>query len=88
MHKKNIITYLIILNLLAILLILLRKIQLFMNVLEVIFSIVIMPIIFGVFLFYILKPLNNMFIRNKMKRGKAAFLTIIIFLFYIYLLVW
>ena len=81
MHKKSIITYLIIFNLLAILLILLSKIQLFMNVLEVLFSIVVIPIIFGVFLFYILKPLNNMFIKNKMKRNKAAFLTITVFLF-------
>ncbi|MDU5110017.1 MAG: AI-2E family transporter, partial [Clostridium sp.] len=37
--------------------------------------------IFGVFLFYILKPLNNIFLKKKMKRGTAASLTIIIFFF-------
>ena len=81
MHKKNIITYLIIFNLLAILLILLSKIQIFMNVLEVLFSIVVMPIIFGVFLFYILKPFNNIFLKKKVKRNIAATLTLIIFFF-------
>ena len=81
MHKKNIIIYLIILNLIVILTILLSKINLITRFINVLFSIVVIPIIFGVFLFYILKPLNNIFIKNKMKRGSAAFLTIIIFLF-------
>ena len=51
------------------------------NFVKVIFSVVIIPIIFGVFLFYILKPLNRMFIKKKMKKGTAAALTIFIFLF-------
>lgn len=81
MHKKNVITYLIIFNLLTILIILLSKIAILKNFLKVIFSIVIIPIIFGLFLFYILKPLNKIFIKKKIKNGKAASLTLLIFFF-------
>lgn len=81
MHKKNVITYLIIFNLLAILVILLGKISVLRNFINVIFAVVIIPIIFGVFLFYILKPLNNIFLKKKMKGGSAASLTLLIFFF-------
>lgn len=81
MHKKKIITYLIIFNLLAILIILLGKISLLKKFISVIFAVVIIPIIFGVFLFYILKPLNNIFIKKKIKGGRAAALTLLIFFF-------
>ncbi|VYU55649.1 AI-2E family transporter [Clostridium tertium] len=81
MSKKNIITYLVIFNLFVILIILLSKISIIKSFIEVIFSVVIIPIIFGVFLFYILKPLNNIFLKKKMKRGAAATLTIFIFFF-------
>ena len=57
MHKKNVVTYLIIFNLLAILVILLGKISVLRNFINVIFAVVIIPIIFGVFLFYILNLL-------------------------------
>lgn len=81
MHKKNVITYLIIFNLLAILVILIGKISVLRNFINVIFAVVIIPIIFGVFLFYILKPLNNIFLKKKMKGGSAASLTLLIFFF-------
>ena len=81
MNKKNIIIHLVILNLLAILIILLSKIEIVTRFISIVFSIMITPIIFGVFLFYILKPVNDIFIRKKIKHGRAAFLTIIIFLF-------
>ncbi|WP_066889467.1 AI-2E family transporter [Clostridium nigeriense] len=81
MNKKNVITYLVIFNLLVILIILLSKIVLLKNFIRVIFSVVIIPIIFGVFLFYILKPLNNIFLKRKVKRNIAATLTLIIFFF-------
>ncbi|MDU3351017.1 MAG: AI-2E family transporter, partial [Clostridium sp.] len=51
------------------------------NFINVIFAVVIIPIIFGVFLFYILKPLNNIIIKKKMKGGSAASLTLLIFFF-------
>jgi predicted PurR-regulated permease PerM len=81
MHKKNVITYLIIFNLLAVLIILLGKISILKNFISVVFAVVIVPIIFGVFLFYILKPLNNIFIKKKIEGGKAAALTLLIFFF-------
>ena len=81
MSKKNVITYLVIFNLFTILIILLSKIQIVKSFISVIFSIVVIPIIFGVFLFYILRPINNIFIKKKMKRGTSSTLTIFIFLF-------
>ena len=81
MKKKNILIYLVIFNLFVLLIILLGKIPILKEFIKVIFSVVVIPIIFGVFLFYILKPLNRLFIRKKMKRGTAASLTIFIFLF-------
>lgn len=81
MKKKSLIINLVILNLFVILIILLNKIETFREFINVIFSIIIIPIIFGVFLFYILKPLNNIFIRKNIKNGRAAALTLLIFFF-------
>lgn len=81
MIKKRIITYLIIFNLLVILIILLGKIVILRELINVLASVVMIPIVFGVFLFYILKPLNRIFLKKKLNRGRAAGLTLIIFLF-------
>ena len=81
MSKKNVITYLVILNLFTILIILLSNVVIIKKFISTIFAVVIIPIIFGVFLFYILKPLNNLFIKKNMNRGMAASLTIFIFFF-------
>ncbi|MGG7214289.1 AI-2E family transporter [Clostridium nigeriense] len=81
MKKKNVLIYLVILNLFVLLIILLSKISLLKSFIGVIFSVVVIPIIFGVFLFYILKPLNNIFVKKKMKRARAAVLTLFIFFF-------
>ena len=81
MDKKKIISYLLIANLAVILIMLIGKFKIVLSFIDVIFSIVVVPIIFGVFLFYILKPLNTLFRKKKMKKGKAAMLTIIIFFF-------
>lgn len=81
MSKKNVITYLVILNLFTILIILLSNVVIIKKFISVIFAVVIIPIIFGVFLFYILKPLNNLFIKKNMNRGMAASLTLFIFFF-------
>ncbi len=51
------------------------------NFINVIFAVVIIPIIFGVFLFYILKPLNNIFLKKNDEGGSAASLTLLIFFF-------
>ncbi|MBQ6820181.1 MAG: AI-2E family transporter [Clostridium sp.] len=86
MNKKNIITYLIIFNLLAILIILISKISIIKELINIIFSVVIIPIIFGVFLFYILKPINNILLKRKIKSGTAALTTIIIFIGFLIIL--
>lgn len=81
MDNKKVITYLLIANLTVILIILIGKFDIVLNFIDVIFSIVVVPFIFGVFLFYILKPLNSLFIKKKIKSGRAAMLTMLIFFF-------
>lgn len=81
MERKKIISYLIIFNLVVILVTLLAKFKIIWSFINVIISIVIIPIAFAIFLFYILRPINNIFLKKKIKRGRAAFLTIVIFLF-------
>lgn len=79
MDRKKAIAYLLIANLAIILIMLIGKFKAVLSFIDVIFSIVVVPIIFGVFLFYILKPLNRLFRKKKMKNGKAAMLTMLIF---------
>lgn len=81
MDRKKVIAYLLIANLAVILIMLIGKFKVVLSFIDVIFSIVVVPIIFGVFLFYILKPLNTLFRKKKMKKGKAAMLTMFIFFF-------
>ena len=81
MYKKNIITYLLIANLAVILIILIGRFEIVLSFIDVIFSIIIVPSIFGVFLFYILRPLNKLFIKKNIKKGRAAALTMFIFFF-------
>ena len=81
MIKKNVVIYLLIANLLVILIILIGKLGIVLSFIDIIFSVVVIPIIFATFLFYILKPLNDLFIKKKMKNGRAAMLTMFIFFF-------
>lgn len=78
MDKKKIINNLIIANLILIFLYLLGKFTVVSDFIKVIIGVVITPILFGVFLFYILKPLNDIFIRKGMKTSRAAALTLFI----------
>ncbi|MGG7179144.1 AI-2E family transporter [Clostridium paraputrificum] len=78
MNKRKVISNLIIANLALILLIMIGRFQIVHDFINVIIWVMFTPIIFGVFLFYILKPLNEVFIRKGLKRGKAASLTLII----------
>ncbi|MGL5085758.1 MAG: AI-2E family transporter, partial [Clostridium sp.] len=79
MDRKKIIAYLLIANLIVVLIMLIGKFDIILKVIDVIFSIIVIPTIFGVFLFYILKPLNTLFRRKNLKKGMAAMLTMIIF---------
>ena len=76
MDKKKLINNLIIANLLLLFLYMLGKFNIVHKFLEVILLVIIAPVIFGVFLFYILKPLNDIFIRKGMKTSKSALLTL------------
>jgi predicted PurR-regulated permease PerM len=78
MLKKKIITNLIIANLILIFLYLLGRFEFIYDVIQVLFWVIISPIIFGVFLFYILKPLNRIFTKMGMKSSIAATITILI----------
>lgn len=78
MLKNKIITNLIIANLILVFLYLLGKFQLIYDFTEVLLWVIISPIIFGVFLFYILKPLNRLLIKTGMKSSIAATITILI----------
>lgn len=81
MKKKNVIYNLIIANLIVVLLLLLKRFTILKEFINVLVVVIIAPILFGVFLFYILKPLNNVFIKKGMKKSHAASLTLIIMAF-------
>lgn len=81
MDRNKVIAYLLIANLAVILIMLICKFEVVLSFIDVVFSIVVVPIVFGVFLFYILKPLNTLFRKKRMKSGKAAVLTMFIFFF-------
>lgn len=81
MNKKKIIYDLIIANLILIFLLMLGKFKVVHDFTEVLVVVILTPIAFGVFLFYILKPLNNNFLNKGMKKSRAATLTLIIAVF-------
>lgn len=78
MNKKDIIKDLVIANLILLFLHMIGKFNIVHEFIEVISLIIIAPIIFGVFIFYILKPLNDIFIKKGMKTSRAALLTLVI----------
>lgn len=78
MNKKNVIYNLIIANLSVLLILMLKRITVLKEFINVLLVVIIAPILFGVFLFYILRPLNNLFLRKKMKKSRAASLTLVI----------
>lgn len=81
MSQKKIIYYLIIANLVLIFFYLLGKFSIIHEFIKVIVGVILIPIIFGVFLFYIFRPLNNLFLKKNMKKSRAAMLTLTIVFF-------
>lgn len=79
--RRYTIEWLIILNLIFVLLFIINKFQLPKEFLKVIVSVIVCPIIFAVFLFYILRPLNRLFLKKRLKKGRAAALAMLIFFF-------
>ncbi|PRR79662.1 AI-2E family transporter [Clostridium vincentii] len=78
MRKKKIITNLLIGNLTLVFLYLLGKFQIIYDFTEVFLWVIVSPIIFGVFLFYILRPLNRLFTKKGIKNSIASTITIMI----------
>ena len=81
MSQKKIIYYLIIANLVLIFFYLLGKFSIINEFIKVIIGVILIPVIFGVFLFYIFRPLNNLFLKKNMKKSRAAMLTLTIVFF-------
>lgn len=81
MKKKNVIYNLVIANLTVLFLLLLRRFTILKEFINVLVLVIITPILFGVFLFYILKPLNNVFIKKGLKKSRASLLTLVILAF-------
>ena len=81
MNRKRIISNLIIANLVLIFLIMLNRFQIVHEFINVLVWVIFTPIAFGVFLFYILKPLNEIFIKKGLKKSRATGLTLLIVTF-------
>lgn len=81
MKKKSIIYNLIIANLVLLFFYLLGKFNIVGESIKVFIGAIVTPIVFGVFIFYILRPLNEIFIKKGLKRSRGAALTLIIVLF-------
>lgn len=78
MNKKNIIMYLLIANLTLIFIYILDKFNIVHNIFNTFIDVIINPIIFGTFLFYLLKPINNFFIKHNIKKSISSVITILI----------
>lgn len=78
---KKIIQYLIIANLILVFIHLINRLSVFHEFLEVFVWVILTPILFGVFLYYLARPLNNRFIKKNMSKKYAAMLTLLFSLF-------
>lgn len=77
MLKKRVIINLVIANLILIFLYMLGKFKIFHEFIKVIIWVMFTPSIFGVFLFYILKPLNNIFLKKGVKSSISSTITVL-----------
>ncbi|MGL5151888.1 MAG: AI-2E family transporter [Clostridium sp.] len=78
-NYKKIIRYLFIINLALLAIVLIKKIEIIGEILNTVSIVIIFPFVFGVFLFYLLRPIRNSFIRVGLGKNIAAILTVIIF---------
>ena len=80
-QKNNILKNLIIINLIFLALLLFSKLFFLHRLIKILFKALLTPVIFSVFLFYIIKPLNTIFMKKGLKPGISALLTLILGLF-------
>ncbi len=78
--KNKALYYLCIVNLGLLVMIFLGKIKFLLSTGEAIVKAFIVPIIISALIYYIIRPLNIIFIKKGLSYGKASFLTLVIFL--------
>lgn len=83
MDSKKLIYRLLIINLVLIIFYIISKLPMVLEVIHKLNVVVITPIVVGVFFFYLIKPLNEIFLKKKIKPGWAAMLSLIISCFII-----
>lgn len=76
--KSKIIQLLIIINLAILAFILLGRLSIVQKLMLIIAKAFLIPLLISVLLFYITRPLNNIFIKKGLTRGKSSLLTLII----------
>lgn len=81
MKREKVTSYLIIANLILIFLYLINKFSVYHEFVKVLVWVILMPCAFGIFIFYILRPLNNIFLKKGLKKSKAASLTLFMAIF-------
>lgn len=81
---KKLIQYLVVVNLILLFIHLLNRLSIVHEFIEVFVWVILTPILFGIFLFYIVRPLNEKFVKKGMKRKYAATLTLVICLFLLF----
>lgn len=81
MFKDNILKKLLIINLFFLSIILFSKMFFVHRIIRILFKSFLIPFIFSVFLFYIIKPINTIFMKNGLKPSVSALLTLILGLF-------
>ncbi|WP_242966560.1 AI-2E family transporter [Clostridium sp. BSD9I1] len=79
--KTQIIQILVIINLGILAFILLGKLSIIHKLMVTIAKAFLIPLFISALLFYIIRPLNNIFIKKGLTRGKASLLSLIIFTF-------
>lgn len=78
---NKLIKYLIAVNLSLLIIIFFGKVPFLCKILIMIFKSILIPLIISTFIFYILRPLNNVFVKKGIGYGKSGVLTLVIFLF-------
>jgi len=81
MFKNSILKNLLIINLIFLGIILFGKMFFLHRLIRILFKSFLTPLIFSVFVYYIIKPLNTIFMKNGLKPSISALLTLILGLF-------
>ncbi len=81
MFKDNILKKLLIINLVFLSILLFGKMFFIHRIIRILVKSFLIPFIFSVFLFYIIKPINTAFMKNGLRPSASALLTLILGLF-------